>query len=226
MMADLHPLPLVILGAGGHGAVVSECVDPTRFATIGYIDDCCPVGTTIMHDQRVIGRFEDLPRLASSYPRLAAVIAIGDNAVRRGTAEQAQNVAPSLSWPAIVHQSAIISPSSMLSPGCVVAAGAVISCRTRLGRFVLINTGSIIEHDNVFGEFSSTGPGVVTGGAVEVGALSHIGIGATIKHGICIGANCVVGGQAYVDRPIDDDVVSYGVPARTRRQRQLGAGYL
>lgn len=226
MMADLHPLPIVILGAGGHGAVVGECVNPAQFTTIGYIDDCCPVGTTIMHDRRVIGRFEDLSRLASSYPRLAAVIAIGDNAVRRSTAEQAQRAAPSLSWPPIVHRSAIISPSSMLSPGCVIAAGAVVNCRTRLGRFVLINTGSTIEHDNGFAEFSSTGPGVVTGGAVEVGALTHIGIGATIKHGISIGANCVVGGQAYVDRSIDDDVVSYGVPARARQQRQPGAGYL
>ncbi len=226
MTATCFPRPLVIVGAGGHGAVLSECVDPAKFSVIGYLDDALAAGTMVRHEQEVIGRLEDLPKLAATYPELAVAIAIGDNAVRRRVAEQIQHSVPAASWPAIVHPSAIMSPSSLLSPGCVVAAGAVVNCRARLGHFVLINTGSIIEHDNVFAEFSSTGPGVVTGGDVKVGALSHIGIGATIKHGITIGTNCVVGGQAYVDRSIGDDVVSYGVPARARQQRQPGAAYL
>lgn len=226
MTADRLALPLVIVGAGGHGAVVGDCVDPAKFAMVGYLDDGRALGATIVHEQRVIGRVDDLPQLAMAHPQLAVVIAIGDNAIRRRMAEQVQHAVPALRWPPIVHRSAIVSRSSLLGPGCVVAAGAVVNCRTRLERFVLINTGSIIEHDNVFAEFSSTGPGVVTGGDVEVGTMSHIGIGATVKHGLTIGTNCVIGGQAYVDRSIGDDVVSYGVPARARQQRQPGAAYL
>ena len=37
---------------------------------------------------------------------------------------------------------------------------------TFIGKHVLINSGSIIEHDNKFDNYSSCGPGVVTGGEV------------------------------------------------------------
>lgn len=226
MRDGLAPRPLIIVGAGGHGAVVGDCVDPAQFTLIGYIDERRPIGSTVIRDQRVIGRFDDLPKLTRLHDGLAGVVALGDNSVRRCIVERAKQAAPNLRWSTIVHRSAIISPSSLLGPGCVIAPGVIVNCRTRLGQHVLINTGSIIEHDNVFGDFASAGPGVVTGGAVEVGEFTHLGIAATIKHGIRIGAHCVVGGQAYVDRPVDDGLVSYGVPARARQQREPGAAYL
>ena len=43
-------------------------------------------------------------------------------------------------------------------------ANSVLNNNVTIGSHVIINTGSIIEHDNVFGKFSSTGPGVTTGG--------------------------------------------------------------
>jgi acetyltransferase EpsM len=145
---------------------------------------------------------------------------------RRRVVEQVERCAPALGWAAIVHRSAILSPSAQVGPGSVVFPGAIVNCRTALGRHVIINTGSIIEHDNRFEDFSSTGPGVCTGGNVRVGELSHIGIGASVCHGIAIGANSVVGGQAFVNRDLGDDLVSFGVPARPRHQRALGAVYL
>lgn len=226
MRGGQAPRPLVIVGAGGHGAVVGDCVDPAQFVLIGYLDERRPVGAAVTCDQYVLGSIKDLPQLTRLHEGLAGVVAIGDNAVRRCTVERACQIAPDLHWATIVHRSAVISQTSRLGPGCVIAPGALVNCRTRLGEHVLINTGSIIEHDNVFGDFASTGPGVVTGGGVVVGQLSHLGIAATIKHGIRIGANCVVGGQAYVDKPIGDDLVSYGIPAKPRQQREPGAAYL
>jgi acetyltransferase EpsM len=90
----------------------------------------------------------------------------------------------------------------------------------------LINTGSLIDHDNDFGDYSSTGPGVSTGGNVSVGALSYIGIGASVRHGIRVGRGSVIGGQAFVDRDIGDHLVCYGVPARPVRAQEEGARYL
>ena len=62
-------------------------------------------------------------------------------------------------------------------------ANSVLNNNVTIGSHVIINTGSIIEHDNVFGKFSSTGPGVTTGGNVEVGELTHLGIGSTVLNG-------------------------------------------
>ena len=66
----------------------------------------------------------------------------------------------------------------------IIMANTLLNNNTVIGQHCIINSGSIIEHDNIFGDFSSTGPGVTTGGNVEVENLSHIGIGATVVNDV------------------------------------------
>jgi acetyltransferase EpsM len=217
--------PLVILGGGGHAGVVRDCLDSRHYRLIGCLDDAKPIGATLAAGT-VIGRLADLKSLVLRHRGLAAIVAIGDNMTRRRVVGEVEGRVPSLIWATVVHPSATISPRTEIGPGTVVVAGAVVNGGSRLGCHVLINTGSLVDHDNDFGDFSSTGPGVSIGGNVSVGHLSHIGIGASIKHGIHIGANCVIGGKAYVDRDVDNNLVCFGVPARPRRTRLPGAAYL
>jgi acetyltransferase EpsM len=224
-MARAAPIPLVIVGCGGHALVVRDCMERRQFRLIGHIDDRMPAGSTI-EGVAVLGRPEDLPALAARHPGLAGVIAIGDNARRRQVAGRVANLLPDFPWANIVHPATTIAPSVRMAGGCVIVAGAVVNGHSRLGRHVLINTGSLIDHDNRFDDYASTGPGVVTGGNVVVGALSHIGIGASVRHGIHIGQGCVIGGMAYVDRDVGDRLVCYGVPARPIRAHREGARYL
>ncbi len=217
--------PLLIIGGGQHAAVVRDCVDEALFKVLGYLDDGQPAGAQL-GTEAVLGRLDDLPALILRHSGLVAVIAIGDNMTRRRIAERATEVAARVEWATIIHRSAIVSASARIGAGTVVVAGAIINCHSRLGRHMLINTGSLIDHDNHFGDYASTGPGVSTGGNVRVGNLSHIGIGASILHGIQVGTNCVIGGKAFVDRDVGDNLVSFGVPARARHQREPGAAYL
>lgn len=217
--------PLVIIGGGGHAAVVRECIDSYRYRLIGCLDDAKPIGADLGSGE-VVGRFEDLGSLALRHTDLAAIVAIGDNMTRRRVVKEMENRVPRLTWATLIHRSAVVSPSIQVGPGTVVVAGAIINCGSRLGSHVLINTGSIIDHDNEFHDFSSTGPGVSTGGNVSVGSLSHIGIGASVLQGIRIGANSVIGGKAFVDRNVGSNLVCFGVPARPQRTRLTGAPYL
>ena len=82
--------------------------------------------------------------------------------------------------------------------GTVVMPGAIVSAGTKIGEFCIINTNSSIDHDNIFENYSSTGPGVTTGGNVELGQCSHLGIGSTVKHQISIGDNTIIGAQSLV----------------------------
>lgn len=224
-MPRASAIPLVILGCGGHALVVRDCIDRRRFRLVGHIDDRMPAGSTI-EGVAVLGRTEDLPAIAAAHPALAGVIAIGDNRSRKGVAERVAALLPNFPWANIVHPATTLSPSVRMAGGCVVVAGAVINCHSELGRHVLINTGSLIDHDNRFEDYASTGPGVSTGGNVTVGALSHIGIGASVRHGIRIGQGSVIGGKAFVDRDVGDHLVCYGVPARPMRAHEEGARYL
>ena len=46
-------------------------------------------------------------------------------------------------------------------------SGCIINTGTKIGKHCIINTGSIIEHDNYFSNYTSTSPRVTTGGNVK-----------------------------------------------------------
>jgi acetyltransferase-like isoleucine patch superfamily enzyme len=46
-----------------------------------------------------------------------------------------------------------------------------------------------------------------------------VGIQAGILHGITVGSDCVVGANALVNRDLDSNIVTWGTPAKTVRNR-------
>ena len=68
--------------------------------------------------------------------------------------------------------------------------------------------------------------GVCTGGNVSIGERSAISIGSTIKHGIKIGHDVVVGANSLVMDNIKSNQVVYGTPAKFVRKRSKGDKYL
>ena len=89
-----------------------------------------------------------------------------------------------------------------------------------------INTSTSIDHDNHFEDFSSCGPGVITGGNVNLGELSHIGIGAVVKNNIKIGQNTVVGGNSFVNKNCVNNHFFYGTPIKKVKKKLVTDNYL
>ena len=65
-------------------------------------------------------------------------------------------------------------PDVKISEGSVILKGCIISNRCKIGKHCHLNTGTILDHDNIFNDFASTGPGVITGGNVQVGLESFV----------------------------------------------------
>ena len=82
------------------------------------------------------------------------------------------------------------------------------------------------ENDNLFENFSSTGPKVVTGGNVKIGSFSHIGIGSVVKNNILIKENVICGGKSYVNKNCKKNSIYYGIPSKFKKLRKLGEKYL
>ena len=93
-------------------------------------------------------------------------------------------------------------------------------------KFCIINTNASLDHDSTLDDFSSLGPGVTTGGNVTIGERSAVSIGAVIKHGVKISQDVVIGAASYVNKDIDTQTISYGVPAKIIRKRKKGDPYL
>jgi sugar O-acyltransferase (sialic acid O-acetyltransferase NeuD family) len=202
---------VVILGAGGHGAVVAECVRAAnQLEPLGFLDD-----DAALHGKQVlglpvlgaIGALDALPAEAEG-----VLLAVGNNRSRVALLGTAR--ARGVDRPVVVHPRAWVSPSAQLAAGTVVVGGAVINARALVGPACIINTCASVDHDCVLGEGVHVAPGARLAGGVRVGARSFIGMGAMVIEGVSIGEGCLVAAGAVVLRNTLPGERVAGVPAR------------
>jgi acetyltransferase-like isoleucine patch superfamily enzyme len=92
-------------------------------------------------------------------------------------------------------------------------AGVVINTGSRIGRFVIVNTGATVDHDNLIEDGVHISPGCHLAGNVICRADAFIGTGASIIPRIQIGARVVIGAGAAVISDVPPDVLAVGCPA-------------
>ncbi len=217
---------IVIFGASGHAKVIIDIIENEGKYKIAGILDRTNTPGDIKLGYNILGRESDLPNCIQEHALVGGVIAIGDNSIRARVAGSVSEIVPEFKFVTTVHPRAVIAGSASLGDGTVVMAGVVVNPYCLVGRHCILNTNASLDHDSVMAEFSSLGPAATTGGNVTIGAFSAIGIGATIVHGISVGKQTVIGAGATVLNNIDDNKISYGVPAKVIRDRQQGEQYL
>lgn len=199
---------LLILGAGGHGKVVSEIAQLMKqWEEIAFLDDREDISEVM--EIPIVGKLADLPVLGSEYEY--AFVAIGNNAVRLKWTEELNNIGFKI--PILIHPSSTVSAKSYIKEGTVIMAGAVINPDVRIGRGCIINTASTVDHDCILENGVHTSPGAHIGGTVKIGERSWICIGATIINNINIGDDSVIAAGAVVTKDVLSNVLVAGVPA-------------
>ena len=178
---------ILILGSGSHAKVIfSEILNLKKYKLIGFIDDFEKKNKIIISYKKknfkILGKINDLKKIKFD----CAVIGIGDNSKREKIKNKTEKIKKNIKWEKIISKNAKISINVKIGDGSVIISGTNINIGTKIGSHCLINSSSSIDHDNFFGDFSSTGPGVVTGGNVSIGKYSHLGIGSTIKNNITV----------------------------------------
>lgn len=197
---------LIIIGAGGHGKVIADAALKNGYTNICYIDDHA---TGDVMGFPIIGTTADIECLNDG--SMDFIIGIGNNAVRKELAEKYQ-----VNWVSIVHPSAQIAFNAEIGKGTVVMANAVVNVCATVGEHCIINTGAIIEHDNVIENYAHISPNVALGGTVRIGSLTHVGIGATVKNNTEICSDCTIGAGAVVVKNIKEPGTYVGVPIRKK----------
>jgi len=126
--------------------------------------------------------------------------------------------------PEMVCLSGHIMPDSCgcvpYSAGCVIMDGVTVRPGARLGLCCLLNTGCLVEHDCVIGDFAHVAPRAVILGGVTVGRGAMVGANATVLPSITIGDNAVVGAGAVVTKSVPPGTVVVGNPAKPLRERR------
>ena len=195
---------LIIIGAGGHGKVIADNAIKNGYTDICFVDDHA-TGTCMGFP--IVGTGADVSSLDDG--KTDFIIGVGNNEIRKRIAQ-----AHDVNWVTLVHPSAQIGACVSIGKGTVVMAGAIINPCASIGEHCIINTGAIVEHDNVVEDYVHISPNAALGGAVQVGNLTNVGIGAVVKNNIAICDHCVIGAGAVVVKEIKDSGTYVGVPSR------------
>ena len=214
LKSDTAELQYLLVGGGGHAAVVLETIRASGMIDPRGVLDADPArhGTNFFGIP-IVGGDDTWPeRVRCGIRRFVSAIgSTADTCLRRRVFERM--VAQGGVGLTIRHPTAIVSPSATLGAGCQVLAGAIVNTAASVGRNVLVNTGAIVEHDCRIGDHVHLATGCRLAGGVAVGEGTHVGIGATVIQGIRIGRDCVIAAGAVVIRDVADRSIVGGVPA-------------
>lgn len=201
---------LLIVGAGGHAAVVAEAAELSgQWQCVSLLDDRYP-GLDSLDQWPVLGNIDSAGSFRDRCSH--AIVAIGDNQARLKLLDSMAALGYALAN--VVHPRATLSPRASLHGGCVLLAGSVVNARTSIGRGCIVNTGATVDHDCVLAHGVHVAPGANIAATVSLGAASWIGVGASIRENICVGENAIVGAGAAVVGNVNSHATVIGVPAR------------
>ena len=197
---------IYLIGAGGHAKVILALLEAQGRKCLGIYDDNEQHHGTTLLGVPVIGAVKEIPDRCD----ILAIIAIGDNAVRKRIAESFRNIR----WATLVHPHSWVHCSVKIDEGSVIFAGAVIQPDTHIGKHTIINTSASVDHDCRIGDFCHIAPGCHLAGGVHINNLTFIGVGSAVIPNISIASNTVVGAGASVVNDVIYSGTYIGVPAR------------
>ncbi len=226
-LADSSSVPggdrrCIILGCGGHGRVVLDILRQARdYHVVGFVDSNRELLGRRIDGLEVLGHPDDLLELRDQLQLQGAVVAVGNNGVRRALAHQLEELGYDLIN--AVHPSANIASTAKIGRNAVIAAGALVCAHCQIGDSVILNTGSIVDHESLIGTATHICPGARIAGRVIVETGSFVGIGATVIQSIRVGFEAVIGAGAVVIRDVAPMSTVVGVPAEEIKRIERAA---
>lgn len=190
--------PLVMLGAGGHAAVLAEILLEQKQPLIAVAaPESIPANSPltglkhIASDEQLLNTYSpeevDLVNGLGSIP--------GNN-LRWKLFEFFS--AKGYRFASVISLKANLSSYLELAEGVQIMMGAQVQTNASIGKNSIINTGAIVEHDCKIGAHNHLAPGVTLSGGVMTASQVHIGTGASVIQNIQIGEQAVIGAGTTV----------------------------
>ena len=213
---------VLILGArrDGHAKVVLEILEATNnYEILGFIDDASEKMDTEIRGYKVLDGTNALVRLKSEFAVDGAIVAIGNNRIRRQLGQRI--IEYGLELINAIHPMGFIASDVSIGNGVVCGAGVVINTSSSVGDHVNINTAATVDHDNIIEDGVNISPGVHTSGRVHICRDVFVGTGASFVPDIKVGKGAVVGAGAVVIRDVRPYTIVAGVPAKEIRKLKM-----
>lgn len=206
--------PLVILGAGGHAAVLAEMLLASGRKIIAVVaPEPVKADSPLAGLERIVSDEELLTAYRPEQVELVNGIgSVPGSKTRWKLFEFFSELG--YRFANVVSPYAILSAHLELGEGVQIMAGVIVQTNASIGNNTIVNTGAIVEHDCAIGEHNHIAPGVTLSGGVITETKVHIGTGANVIQGIHIAEEAVVGAGTTVARNVPAAQVL--IPARNR----------
>ena len=206
---------IVIIGYGGHAKSVIDSISASgKYKVAGYTDIEDKHVTEIPY----LGTDECLSLIFKKGVHKVAfgLGFMGKSELRSKLYQQVKKIGFDL--PVIIDPSAVVSSSAQIGEGTFIGKRAVVNAEAVVGKMCIINTGSLIEHENRIGDFTHIAVGAVLCGNVSVGEQCLIGANSTIIQGITVEDYSIVGAGSVVINNIAKKETVVGIPAKIIRR--------
>jgi len=138
------------------------------------------------------------------------LIAIGDSNIRQKIVNKLPKETQYITF---IHPSAqILGNDVQIGEGSIVCAGSMITTNCKIGKHTHLNLHTTIGHDCIIGDYFTTAPGVHVSGNCKIEDCVYIGTNASVKQGVSIIKDTVIGLNAGVVKDIVEPGTYIGTP--------------
>ncbi len=179
---------IIIVGFGGHGKSVADCIERTKeYKIVGYTD-IKPVSS----EYNYLGTDDVLQYYFEKGIRYVAIGIgyMGKERIRERLYEKLKAIGYTL--PVIKDPTSIISNSAFIGEGTFIGKGAIINANSSVGKMVIINTRAVVEHECIVDDYSHISVATVLCGNVNVGKYAFVGANSVVIQGRTISENTIV----------------------------------
>jgi sugar O-acyltransferase (sialic acid O-acetyltransferase NeuD family) len=204
---------IVLVGYSSHALVAAEALMLSGYPLLGYLEKeknrLNPLNLNYLGFEREESVLQDLLDY-SFFP------AIGDNRIRKEIILFLQS--KGATWVNAIHPDSRVSKLASVDEASLVCLGACVNPFAKIGKGVILNTGCIVEHECIVGDYSHVAPGAVLTGNIVLGEGSFVGANAVIKQGVTIGKNVTIGAGTVILKDVEDNTVMVGNPGKIIRR--------
>ncbi len=199
---------IALIGYSGHAFVVEDALFSAGAEVFGYFEKQLKEDFTLHYlgDETAATSIAWL--LENDF-----VVAIGDNKLR---AKKYADILQNIQYVplSVIHPRSSVSKNAKLGHFVQILNGAIVQPYAEIGKGTICNTSAIIEHECVVGEYCHISCGAVLCGNVRVGDFTFVGANAVIRQGIKIGDNVIIGAGAVIVKDVPSNSVVVGNPMR------------
>ena len=206
-------IPVVVIGAGGTGLYMADCIDRTKgFSFVGFLDDDKRKQTSGYNNRLVLGSLNSWEELDYRFYFINSLYSAKKMKNFRSTVQSLE--IPNERWTTIIDSMTRVCSDVKIGRGSFVGPGSIIEPASMIGEKCVLLGNVYIAHHTKIEDYVACANSVSIAGGVHIGEGAYVGANATVHQYVRVGAFATIGMGAVVLRSVKEEETVVGNPAK------------